>query len=503
MSKPFVAHTYKSECLWSMDRASVPQDPHHYDSPKPKPKILTNILDQIGDTPLVRLNRIPKEYGVKCEVLAKCEYLNAGGSVKDRIAVKMVCAAERDGLLREGVTIIEPTSGNTGIGLALVAAVKGYKCVAVLPDKMSDEKAYVLRALGARVVRTPTSASVDSPDGHIQVAHELCRQTKNAVILDQYGNANNPLAHYETTAQEIIQQCDHKVDVVVACAGTGGTISGIGRKLKEVLPDCKVVGVDPYGSILAQPNAINKSDITSYEVEGIGSDFVPTVLDRSVVDEWYKSEDKSSLEMARQLTAKEGLLCGGSSGAAVVAAMKAAKELREDQRCVVVLPDGVRNYMTKFMDDNWMAERHFATNAQEEEDRKPWFWNESIESLVKDMDVVSVGPNSTCFDAISIMRSHGYNQLPVLSDDGLPLGMITVAHIMAKMSGHTVTMKSPIREMFLKDYPKVERNGKLGSISRILKTSAYVVVLDVSVKSQRIVAIITLIDILNYLTLFR
>ncbi|CAG2171916.1 unnamed protein product [Oppiella nova] len=500
MSKQFDDPNVKPKCLWSLDKTSGPQDPHHHDSPAAKPKILTNILEQIGDTPLVRLNKIPKEYGVKCEVLAKCEYFNAGGSVKDRIALKMVCDAERDGILREGFTIIEPTSGNTGIGLALAAAVKGYKCIIVMPEKMSNEKVNVLHALGAKIVRTPTSASYDSPHSHIKVAQKLCLQIKNSVILDQYRNVNNPLAHYDNTATEIIQQTDHNVDMVVVGAGTGGTVTGIGRKFKEVLPDCKVVGVDPYGSILAQPEGINKSDTTFYEVEGIGYDFIPTVLDRSVVDKWYKSEDKSSLEMARKLIAEEGLLCGGSSGSAVVAAMKAAKELREDQRCVVILPDGVRNYMTKFLDDNWMVERNFATNAEEEEDQKPWFWNEPINNLVKGMNVESVGPNTKCFDAISIMRRHGYDQLPVLSDDSFLLGMVTVGHIMAKMSGHTVTMESPIHEVIIKNYPKIERNGKLGSISRILKTNPYVVVFDeVSENSERIAGIITHIDILNYL----
>ncbi|CAG2102683.1 unnamed protein product [Medioppia subpectinata] len=364
MSKQFEDPNAKPRCLWSLHKSSTATDPHFHDTLTAKPKILSNILEQIGDTPLVRLNRIPKEYGIRCEVLAKCEYFNAGGSIKDRIALKMVCDAERDGVLREGFTIIEPTSGNTGIGLAMAAAVKGYKCICVLPQKMSNEKVNVLHALGAKIVRTPNDVSYDSPYSDIKVAQKLCQQIKNSVILDQYRNVNNPLAHYDNTAEEILQQTDHNVDMVVVGAGTGGTLAGIGRKFKEVLPDCKVIGVDPFGSILAQPEDINKSDTTFYEVEGNGHDFIPTVLDRSVVEKWYKSDDKSSLEMSRKLISKEGLLCGGSSGSAVVAALKAAKELREDQRCVVILPDGVRNYMTKFLDDNWMNERNFATNAE-------------------------------------------------------------------------------------------------------------------------------------------
>ncbi|CAG2102684.1 unnamed protein product, partial [Medioppia subpectinata] len=260
MSKQFEDPNAKPRCLWSLHKSSTATDPHFHDTLTAKPKILSNILEQIGDTPLVRLNKIPKEYGIKCEVLVKCEYFNAGGSIKDRIALKMVCDAERDGVLREGFTIIEPTSGNTGIGLAMAAAVKGYKCICVMADKNSKEKEKVLHALGAKIIRTPTSASYPSPESNVKVAQKLCQQIENSVILNQYRNVNNPMAHYDNTAQEILQQTDYKVDMVVVNAGTGGTVTGIGRKFKEVLPDCKVIGVDPFGSILAQPEDLNKSD---------------------------------------------------------------------------------------------------------------------------------------------------------------------------------------------------------------------------------------------------
>ena len=224
--------------------------------------------------------------------MAKCEFFNAGGSVKDRIALRMVEDAEKSGQLKAGDTIIEPTSGNTGIGLALAAAVKGYRCIIVLPEKMSNEKVATLRALGAEIVRTPTSASWDSPESHISVAQRLLAEIPNSIILDQYRNPGNPLAHYDTTAEEIIKQCGGKPDMVVLGAGTGGTISGIGRKIKEKCPDCIVVGVDPLGSILAEPENLNRTDVTYYDVEGTGYDFIPTVLDRSVVDRWIKSRDK-------------------------------------------------------------------------------------------------------------------------------------------------------------------------------------------------------------------
>uniref|UniRef100_F1KY30 Cystathionine beta-synthase n=1 Tax=Ascaris suum TaxID=6253 RepID=F1KY30_ASCSU len=321
-----------------------------------RPMLLNTVLEAIGNTPLVRLNKIPHSAGVKCKVYAKCEFLNAGGSVKDRIALRMVELAEQEGRLKPGMTIIEPTSGNTGIGLALVAAVKGYRCIIVMPEKMSKEKADTLLALGAEVVRTPTAASFDSPDSHIGVAIRLKNEIDGAIILDQYINMGNPLAHYDNTAEEILYALDDKVDMVVIGAGTGGTVTGIAKKVKEICPKCKVVGVDPEGSILADPS---QKETSFYEVEGIGYDFVPTVLDRDTVDIWMKTNDKESFEMARRLIREEGLLCGGSSGANVSAAMKVAKDLGENDSCVVILPDGIRNYMSKFVDDEWMKKRGF------------------------------------------------------------------------------------------------------------------------------------------------
>merc|ERR1719187_2535316 len=234
------------------------QGPHTLDKPKENINIMPNVLFNIGNTPLVRINRIAQSAGLKCEMLAKCEFFNAGGSVKDRIGLRMVEDAEKSGMLKAGDTIIEPTSGNTGMGLALAAAVRGYRCIIVLPEKMSNEKVMTLRALGAEIVRTPTSATWDSPESHISVAQRLLTEIPNSIILDQYRNPGNPLAHYDTTAEEILEQCEGKVDMVVMGAGTGGTISGIGRKLKEKCPSCVVVGVDPYGSILAEPENLNK-----------------------------------------------------------------------------------------------------------------------------------------------------------------------------------------------------------------------------------------------------
>lgn len=260
----------------------------------------------------------------------------------------MVEDAMASGRIKPGDTLIEPTSGNTGIGLALAAAIYGFRMIITLPEKMSQEKVDVLKALGAEIIRTPTEAAWDSPESHIGVALKLNKEIPNSHILDQYSNPSNPLAHYDQTAEEILESCDGQVDMVVIGAGTGGTITGIGTKIKEKCPTCQIVGVDPIGSILAVPDTLNDENrLKPYQVEGIGYDFIPEVLHRDIVDRWIKMGDKDSFVMARRLIREEGLLCGGSSGTAVAAALIAAKDLKKGQKCVVVLPDSTRNYMTK------------------------------------------------------------------------------------------------------------------------------------------------------------
>ena len=313
--------------------------------------LLKNILQAIGKTPIVKINRISKN--LDCELYAKCEFLNAGGSVKDRIGLNMIEQAESDGKIKPGDTLIEPTSGNTGIGMALAAAVKGYRMIITMPEKMSHEKAVVLEALGAEVVRTPTEAAWDDPESHIGIAKKLNKEIPNSHILDQYKNTANPDAHYNNTALEIIEDLPD-VDMIVASVGTGGTITGIAKRMKEHNPKIKIIGVDPYGSILG-----GGDEVYPYQVEGIGYDFIPDVLNNNLIDQYIKTNDKESFLMAKRLIKEEGLLCGGSCGATMWAALKVAQKLNSSSKCLVILPDSIRNYLTKFVDDKWMKEQGF------------------------------------------------------------------------------------------------------------------------------------------------
>ena len=314
--------------------------------------IHSNILETIGKTPVVKLNSIGNN--LDCEMYAKCEFLNAGGSVKDRIGFKMIESAEESGKIKPGDTLIEPTSGNTGIGLALAAAVKGYKMIIVMPQKMSMEKEVTLKSLGAKIIRTPTEAGHDDPEGLFQVSKKLCESMPNAHILDQYGNDDNPDTHEKGTAIEIWEDFNGEIDMIVSGVGTGGTITGIAKYLKQKNPEIKIIGADPFGSILGGGN-----EVFPYKVEGIGYDFFPDVLDNSLIDKYVKVNDEDSFDIARQLIKKEGLLCGGSSGTVVWAALEAAKSLKKGQKCLCILADGIRNYMSKFVSDEWMKKNNF------------------------------------------------------------------------------------------------------------------------------------------------
>lgn len=414
----------------------------------------------------------------------KCEFLNPGGSVKDRIGYRMVEDAERAGKLKPGCTIIEPTSGNTGIGIAMACAVKGYKCLIVMPEKMSTEKVDALKALGAQIIRTPTEASFDSPEGLIFVAQKLKKEIPDSIIMDQYRNVGNPLAHYDGTAEEILYQMDNKVDMVVCGAGTGGTICGIGRKIKDKLPSCEVVAGDPEGSILSLPAELNETKVNFYEVEGIGYDFVPTVLDRSVVDTWVKSIDEEALPLARRLIASEGLLCGGSSGTAMAVALKAAKKLKAGQRCVVLLPDGIRNYMTKFVSDNWMEARGLR-EAKNVNNHK--WWTEKV-TVVGGERAVTVSATTTCKEAIAKLKEGGgCTQLIVVDGQGAVLGAITSAILTTKIVTGNLNLAEPVTRALFKLFRKVARDTCLGLASRILEKDNFLVVVDEDQKPETVV----------------
>ncbi|GAM17507.1 hypothetical protein SAMD00019534_006820 [Acytostelium subglobosum LB1] len=486
-----------SKCTWSV--GSTEPNPHATITKSAgPPKIFNNILEQIGNTPLVRINNVSK--GLKCELLAKCEFFNAGGSVKDRIGYRMVVDAEKSGRIKPGDTLIEPTSGNTGIGLALAAAIKGYKMIITLPEKMSQEKVDVLKALGATIIRTPTEAAFDSPESHIGVAKKLNAEIPNSHILDQYANPSNPLAHYDGTAEEIIEQCEGKIDMIVCTAGTGGTISGIARKIKERLPNCKVVGVDPVGSILAQPESLN-GKITSYKIEGIGYDFIPIVLDRSTVDSWIKSEDSESFIMARRLIKEEGLLCGGSSGSAMVGAIKAAAELGEGQRCVVLLADSIRNYMSKHLNDDWMVDNGFVNpvypsyKATEEEK----FHGATVADLHLPKPI-TVTANTSCKAAVEMLQQHGFDQLPVVSETKKIVGLVTLGNLLSHSTSKRSMPNDPVSKVMFRfhtsqEFIPITNQTSLASLQKFFEAHSSAVVTE----GDEIVSVVTKIDLLTYL----
>ncbi|KYN05606.1 PREDICTED: cystathionine beta-synthase [Cyphomyrmex costatus] len=483
-----------SKCTYKVNGEN---SPHTKQTEFPnRKKILPNILSAIGQTPLVRLNKIPKAHGIKCEMYAKCEFFNPGGSVKDRIAERMISDAEEKGIIKPGYTIIEPTSGNTGIGLAMAAAVKGYKCIIVMPEKMSNEKVYVLRALGADIVRTPTEASWDSPEAHISVAQKLQKEIPNSIVLDQYTNPGNPLAHYDQTGTEIWEQCDGKIDYVVLGAGTGGTISGIGRKLKELSPNIQIIGVDPKGSILAEPPELNENGVGFYEVEGIGYDFIPTVLDRKVVDVWLKTEDDESLKAARELIKQEGLLCGGSSGAALAAALKIAKGLPADKRMVVLLPDSIRNYMTKFVSDQWMEARDFLVSEPPTEASKRW-WNLPVSKLSIKKHIIVRG--MPCQNVVDFLKSSNHIQQLLVTDakETKVLGVITLDALLSNLISGSVNETDFAEKIMNKQFTKVTVSTTIGKVSRIVEKECYVVVVD---DNDALIGLVSRSEIFDFIT---
>lgn len=451
-----------------------------------------NVLSMIGNSPLVHLANLSKDLNLKCNLYAKCEFYNAGGSIKDRIALRMIEEAEKSGSLKPGDYVIEPTSGNTGIGLALTCAVKGYRCIIVMPEKMSKEKSDVLKGLGATIIRTPTSAGFDDIDSHISEALRIKERLNEenpgcAHILDQYRNPYNPIAHYDGTGEEILNQLNGKVDYLISSAGTGGTICGLARKIKEKYPDCKVIGVDPVGSILAVPDKLNDDKGAGfYEVEGIGYDFVPTVLDRHRVDHWFKSVDKETFQMSRKLIRREGLLCGGSSGSAVYCAIEAIKkfDIKEGQNVVVILPDSIRNYMTKYLSDEWMITRGFMVPEVLHSD--PWWTHKEIsamKSFVQPLENNIIDAKLSCSKALEHMKSKSVDCVLIFKDGSLK-NVVTKKNIMSKLVLGAIKPEDSVESAAIDRHILLCQTDSIKKLQSCLDSEGYTIVVNDSLKTS-------------------
>jgi cystathionine beta-synthase len=419
-----------------------------------------NVLEAIGRTPLVRLNNITK--GMKSEVYVKAEFLNPGGSVKDRVGLKMVEAAERDGTLKPGGTIIEATAGNTGIGLALVAAVKGYRCIFVMPDKMSQDKINLVKAYGAEVVITPTSVAPDSPESYNGVADRLAKEIPNAYRPNQFENPNNPLAHYLTTGPEIWEDSEGRVEVFVAGMGTGGTISGTSKYLKEKNPDLIIVGADPQGSILSGDSP------KSFKVEGIGEDFIPKTFNRQIVDDMVRVTDKESFNTARRLAREEGLLAGGSAGTALAAALKYAQRLQQPKYIVVLLPDTGRNYINRIYSDQWMQENGFWEGAKVQAVNIREILKQKKNTLPS---LLAVSPHDKLIRAVSLMQEFNVSQFPVIDHNDI-VGSLNEASLMQLLHEGIEFDRQDIATVMGKPLPSLEETTDVAEAYRVLLSGA-------------------------------
>ncbi|MFJ3789349.1 cystathionine beta-synthase [Kitasatospora sp. NPDC090091] len=456
-----------------------------------------SIIDLVGNTPLVKLNKVTE--GISATVLAKVEYFNPGGSVKDRIAMRMIEAAEASGALKPGGTIVEPTSGNTGVGLAIVAQQKGYKCIFVCPDKVSTDKINTLRAYGAEVVVCPTAVAPEHPDSYYNVSDRLVRETPNAWKPDQYSNPDNPASHYYSTGPELWEQTEGKITHFVAGVGTGGTISGTGNYLKEVSGGkVKVIGADPEGSVYSGGTG------RPYLVEGVGEDFWPTAYDRDVADGIVAVSDKDSFQMTRRLAKEEGLLVGGSCGMAVVAALEVARDLGPDDVVVVLLPDGGRGYLSKIFNDDWMADYGFLPSATDEAHigevlaRKDAIEHEGIPQFVH------MHPNETVAEAVRVLREYGVSQMPVVSPGaghpdimaGEVIGSVVEKLLLEGVFSNEIQLTDTLDKVMSKPLPVVGSGETVTNLMTVLEKDDAAVVL-VEGKPQ---GIVTRQDLLGFLT---
>lgn len=441
-----------------------------------------NVLELIGDTPLIQLSRLSR--GVRPKIFVKAEFFNPGGSIKDRIGIKMLDAAERDGLIKRGGTIIEPTSGNTGVGLAQAAALRGYRCIFVMPDKMSQEKVRLLKAYGAEVVICPTAVPRESPESYYSVADRLAREIPNAYQPNQYFNMENPQTHYDWTGPELWRQMDGKIDIFVAGMGTGGTISGCAKYFKEQNPKVHIVGVDSEGSLYTSDT------VRPYKVEGIGEDFIPATIDLEIIDEMVTVSDRDAFVTARQLAREEGILSGGSCGAALYGALEVARRYDETVNIVVILPDGGRSYLSKFYSDEYMRENGFWDPASDGVSVAELLSQRKSERL----PVVTVEAVASVPDAVALMREHNISQLPVL-EDGEVIGSIHETVLMNRIFEDSSCLSQQVKEVMSEALPTINQDTKVGSVYQLLLAGRpAVLVLNEDSEPSGILTKIDLID---------
>jgi cystathionine beta-synthase len=454
-------------------------------------QVYENIQKVIGNTPLVRISRIPGQIpgGIESNIYAKMESLNPGGSVKDRIGQFIIDDAEKRGLLKPGGTIVEATSGNTGFGLAIAAAIRGYKTIFVMPDKMSQEKIQNLRAFGAKVIITPTDVDPQDPRSYYCVSKRIAEETPNAFYANQYHNPQNPQSHYETTGPEIWRQTDGKIEAFVCGMGTGGTISGIGKFLKEKNPKVKIVGVDPVGSVFYDYFKHKKViQPQSYKIEGIGEDFFPTTMDFKYVDEVVQVNDKESLLMTRKLLTREGIFVGGSSGSAMCGAIKYAQTLKKPQVIVVLFPDSGDRYLSKVFNDDWMRENGFLENPIEYGTAR-----DILRLKAEPEKIIVADKQSKMIDIIREMREYGVSQVPVMDGKKL-IGIVSEAELLRYLLDKTHKAQDPIEPIISKFYHQASLDEPLEAISKEIEQNKNVIVFE----GGKIRGIVTKIDLLTY-----
>ncbi len=448
---------------------------------------LENILQAIGKTPLIRLSKLAPLDGPK--ILVKPEFLNPGGSVKDRMAIYIIEKAEKEGLLKPGGTIVENTSGNTGVGVAMVAAIKGYKTIFTMPDKMSSEKIDLLKAFGARVVVTPTDVPADSPQSYYETAKRIARETPNSFYLNQYHSPDNIEAHYHTTGPELYEQTSGKIDYLVAGIGTGGTLSGAGKYLKEKIAGIKIIAVDPVGSVFYDYFKTGKlSEPHVYKVEGIGEDMLTAAMDFSVVDDMIQVSDQDCFLTTRDLVRKEGMFAGGSSGGAVWAALKVARQAGPDDVVIVILPDSGSRYLSKIFNDGWMEDNGFLID-------------ESLPGKVSDLlnsgrlKPVTISADSPVRDAVSLMKKYDISQLPVKENGGI-VGMVYEIDVLRALATRSGGLDDPVRDVAERDISLISADEPVSHLARIFSDTGSAVLV---MKDDELLAVLTRIDLISYL----